>query len=282
MSKRRLTDLYKVGREFTLDDGSGEPITVWLEKLNTVDHAEAARRADARRSRALASCRNKDSDEYQAILAMVYDVGDVDALIEYLVREHRAKISPQREAKIAAEDEWKEDNYLQGLQDDWAGTDDTPGLNVRYIEDPEDLEAKRVFLELKRFADQVKEDIEDECESVRYHCGQMSREELEAEIAESLIKLQGSTVWVDEFYRCQILFGVREAEDHKKRYFENRAEVDLLASETFFALRKALEDLSVGVIEGKVSPAVPDSSASSEPSSVEETSTSSGLVAVSG
>ena len=53
MKRRRLGDLYVRGRELAPDDGSGEPVKIWVAKLNEVDREAALRRANATKARYL-------------------------------------------------------------------------------------------------------------------------------------------------------------------------------------------------------------------------------------
>ena len=277
LTKRRLTDLWVVGRELTLDDGQGEPVTVWIQKLNSAEMAEANRRCDAARARVLAT-RNTDSDEWAAIEGSVreYVEGDKQKAIDFLLIDERTKAQRVCEMKVASEEEWSKDNYLQGLFDSWRD-----GLEKRWLSNNEDAEASRVQEELTRFASLVSEVVEAEMDVLKDAWSQQSLGELMERMALKLLDMDANQAWMKEMWSCQIFFGVRDSDDKKARYFESREEVDTLAAAAYEALHQAYQNLEVDVVEGKGSPAPQDSSPSSEVRNEAEMVASSGPVAAS-
>jgi hypothetical protein len=275
--------LWVVGREITLDDGHG-PVTVWLQKLNPVEATTVARRSDAARARVMAVRFDEDSDEYQAIRASVLDYGDSkDELVNFLLMEDRGRLERVAEAKLASEDEWTKDNYLQGLRDTWNGVDEPGGDSIAglkdvYAKDPENVEAKHVFDELKRFSSAISVQVEDELVDLREQKTAAPIEAIRVDVIERLIKIESNQAWLDELRRCEIFFGTRRPDNHKERVFTNRDEVDSLSGLTYRRLREAYEGMEVDVAEGKDLPAPPASSASSEPQNEEATVVSSGPV----
>lgn len=273
--KRRLEDLYVLGKEETFDDGAGEPLTVWLQKLNPVDTSTGLRRASAARARVMVLRSDPTSDEYLAIWEEVIDIGAAISLVNYLMAEPEVRASERAEARLAFEEEWAKDEYLQGLKDLWADS-----LAAVYALTPEDPDARRVFAELQRFDDAASLAAQEELSLIREELETLSAEELKQRVLDKLIDFQGNSAWLDEFRRCELWLGVREADNHKKRYFESREEVDHLPAEVLVRLLQGFAALTVDVTQGKGSEETPSSSPSSDAPAKEETGVSSGLVAV--
>lgn len=276
MKKRRLEDLYIVGRETTVDDGNGA-VTVWLQKLNPMEHEKAVRRANAARVKVLAARRAPDSDDWQEMLADADEVGDRDALIQFVSAEELSKRRESAEAELSFADEWKKDDYLDGLRDLW--TDEENPMADQYAMDPNDEEARRVFLELKRFSDQVEEKVAPHVERLKRDFESVSDDDLRAKVADRMLEMKAGMEWLREFRACEVWFSTREPDDHKRLYFPDRSTVDQLADEVFTQLSEEYQKLVVAVDEGKASQQAPASSPSSAPPKKEEEAPS-GLVAV--
>lgn len=270
MKKRRLSDLYVVGKELQLDDGSGEePVVVFLRKLNPVEQETAVRNANAARARLLAISKSPESDEYQSLISQARDL-DRENQIDFLIGGPLQKVKAAAEAELAAEEEWSTDGYLQGLSDAWL-----EGLNEEYAVNQEHAEAAKVFAELQRFAKVVDEIVDEERERLVAGYEHMSEDEIVDLVAKELLTLSSDTHWVREFRKNELFFAVRE-QDKKTRYFQSREELDELSQETLFALSDAYRQLAVEPVEGKDSRRTGDSSPSSEPLDQEETIPSSG------
>jgi hypothetical protein len=263
---RSLADLFVRGVELTLDDGGGA-IQVWLQKLNPVERETVIRKADSARARSLAGQNDKESEIYLSA------IGDIDSLdretkITMLVESERSRVTPMVQEEISLQDQWANEDYLQGLRDSWADK-----LNKRFLEDPDDVEAQRVQKELQRYVDQVNEAIE---VKMADHRAQFSEAIPEKEIDNSVLKLtfklRGDMVWVNEYQRSEIWQAVRKCEaekteegwdhskcDHKEKALPTRDDVDALMEPTLARLSGALLELTVDPLEGKDSPVVPAS-----------------------
>lgn len=253
MKKRHLRDLYVRGTVHTIDDGDGEPESVFLKKLNLNENEEAVRLANAERSSYIAASRDPSSQKYKDVLAEVYET-DRDILVDYLIAEPLAKHRESVEAEISANPEWEKDNYLQGLHDAW-----NKGLRDKYHLDNEDEEASKVFAELRRFAEEVDTVIEGYSKSLKAEYDGMSDEELNPKATEQLLKNQADMAWVDCYRKAELLFAVRDVDDHKERLFESLADIDELETETFLNLLRAYREMNVEPQEGKDSPETPSS-----------------------
>lgn len=276
---RRLEDLYILGREVKLDDGGGEPVVVWLQKLNPMDQEKALRRANAARAQVLMARRNRSCEEWQEAYSDMEDLGSREALIEYIIADDLAKARESAEAELAFSEEWAKDDYLQGLQDAW--NDPEKPLSDEYAMDPEHPEAKRVFLEMKRFEEQVQAKIQPELDRLTKDYAALEDEDLHDRATDRMMEMKAGLAWLKEYRTCEIWLATRDPESHRQYYFGGREMVDVLAGEVFERLSSEYQKLIVGAAEGKDSRSTPSSSPPSEPTEKEETSQPSGLVVVS-
>jgi hypothetical protein len=274
-AKRRLEDLYVVGREVVVDDQRGDPVVVWLQKLNPVELNSVMRIANAARARVRSVRSDKNSDEYMSMWLDVLDWEQKEDLVEYLVAESLMRIQERHEAELAAEEEWSKDDYLQGLRDAWEG-----GLKDQHMYDPDDVEVRRVLSELQRFSQAAEERAADDVAAARAELAAQPMSDLQEQALDRVINYKSNAAWLDEFHRGELLYGVRQIDDHKAYYFTKRADLDLLTGEVLSTLYAAYSELSVDVTEGKDSEGTPTSSDSSEPPAEAETGVSSGLATV--
>lgn len=255
MKRRRLSDLYVKGRELAPTDGNGEPVKVWLNKLNEVDRESCLRRANAAKARYMIEADNESSDQFAAMYAEARDVRSRDELVAFLISEEAQTARRRIEAEIAGtEDKWSEDDYLQGLIDAWIGDDENPGLSATIVEDPDDPEAQRVSAELDKFEAQVRAELDVERNRLVKDWEDVEIDTLRRKAAHRLVELKAGEEFIREFRRQQIFYAVREPNDHRKRYFATVAEVDDLDDELRLFLIEHYENLVVAPDEGKDSP----------------------------
>jgi hypothetical protein len=76
----------------------------------------------------------------------------------------------------------------------------------------------------------------------------------------------------------EVFLGTRDSEDHSRRYFVTREEIDALSPIVLGRLQREFESMRVDVLEGKDLLETRTSSPSSEQPEGEETPDSSGLV----
>lgn len=270
---RRLDDLFITGRPFSLDDGSGEPVEVWLQKMNPLEADKALRKANAAKARVLMQRADESSDEW---LEMYADISGFDKnyLVEYLISDDLAEYRQSREAELAADEEWSKDNYLQGLRDAW---DDE--LKDR---PEEDEERQKCLAELRRFSEAIDPLIEDE--RTRLVADEMTKpdEQLRREAVDRFLDIRAGSVWMAEYNRWELAFGVRDPQNHGTYYFNGKNDepdmdrIRRLVPETFGPLHNAYQTLVVSPTEGKGSPAGTSSSPPSEPSAEAATEQPSG------
>lgn len=277
--RRRLADLYVRGTEVEFNDGEGEPVKIWIQKLNPIDREACLRRGNAAKARFMMEGDHEESELFHAAYSQIREMSsDRDGLIGIVVAEdvtaHRQKI----EAQLTMDDQtWGKDNYLQGLIDAWIGDDANPGLAKTRAEDPEDPEAKRVIEEIERFEAEIGERVSSYVDQVKKDWEGTDDETLWRKAAHRIVELQGSEVFNREFERQQIFYCVREAGDHRKRYFSQVSEVDDIDEDLVKTILKHYGVMAVEAAEGKGLRPSQASSNSSEPQPEEETESDSGL-----
>lgn len=264
MKRRRLSDLYVKGRELAPNDGDGEPVTVWMAKLNELDRESAIRRAHAVKARYMIDADDEDSETFAAAYAEVRDIEGRDELVTFVVADDITKARRRIEAEHALdEDTWGKEDYLQGLLDAWHGDDDNPGLNDVQEEDPDDPEVKRVWSELERFREAVNQDVKDETERIFRDWEGVDIDTVRRKAAHKLLELRGTEEFVREFRRQQLFYALRDPVNRRMRYFQTVTEVDDLDDGLRGYLLEQYESLTVDRVEGKDSPPPEDSSNSS-------------------
>lgn len=287
ITRRRLTDLWVVGRLVELDDGTtvkdevtGEmrpdPIIIWLQKLNAVETTDTTRRSDAQRARTLMVREDHDCDEWQAIQNAVFDfisTNGSEKVVDFLLLDERPKVQRNHESRIANEDEWSKDNYLMGLRDAWFG-----GLERRWLENNDDLEAARCKAALDRYSTEVSEAVENEMDVLRDNFRDRTPDMLDEAMCERLLEMEANQKWMRELWKSQLYYGARDPDQRRERVFASREEVDELTVVAFDFLRDAYQNLEVDVLEGKELEVPTPSSPSSDQPKEEEMVAASGLV----
>jgi hypothetical protein len=278
MKRRRLSDLYVVGTVVRCGDGTGEPIDVWVNKLNDIDRESAIRRANAAKARYLMEAADEDGELFQAAWGQVREFDDRDALVAVVIADDVVRYRRKVEAELGADEEtWGKDGYLQGLVDAWFGDGVNEGLVQTHISDPDDPEVKRVLDELNRFSDQVTDLVVRESASLEKDWEATTDDELWNKAAHRLLEQRGDEIFGKEFERQELFYAVREMDDHRKRYFSTIAEVDDLSEQVRSRLLRAYNELIVDSQETKDLPVARDSSSSSESPAAETTEDPSGL-----
>lgn len=278
MKRRRLGDLYVRGKEISINDGTGDAVRVWLQKLNGVDRDSCFRRGSAAKARFMLEADNEDSEVFQSMYAQVREMHDRDGLIAILIGEELTRYRQRIEAQLGHDEEtWGKDGYIEGLVDAWIGDDDNPGLAAAQAHDPEDPEAKRVLAEIKRFEAEVADAVEVESARLQKDWQDTPEEILWRKATHRILELRGHEIFNAEFERQQLFFCVREPDDKNKRYFKSVSEIDDLDEKVTDQLLRRYGTMVVDTIEGKDSRVTPASSNSPDPSSAEEAPSDSGL-----
>jgi hypothetical protein len=258
--RRRLTDLYSRGEVFPINDGSGEPIVLWIRKMTPADAEISYLKASAKRASFLAMGKeDPPSDAYVTLRAEVEDFSK-ENLIVWATATRMIKVEPQVEARISFKDEWEKERYLFSLQERSVDAD----FRRKVEENPEDEEVLRVTKELSRFQGQITKELAKERAKVEREMDDYTHEELCEMVLQSMLESQADQAWLNEFQKCQIWRCVFNNDNRSQRCFQTRDEVDDLQTETIAALAEVIERVHVPDAEGKDSQQTPDSSAVSE------------------
>lgn len=279
--RRRLTDLYSRGEYIELSDNSyvthpdgtktsTPPIVLWIRKMTPVDAETAYLKASARRATLIAGSKTDPPSDLYVSLKGEIDQFTKEDLVAWAVGTDLVSRRPVIEAKVASDEEWTDNRYLESLRE--RITDDDFGEK-----DAEDPEVVRIVAELARFQEAAEKAIEVERGRLTELYEQDTDVELRDRILKDMLQGQGDALWLHEFQSCQVWLCTYDGEDKKKRYFTNRSEVDELQAETAAAILEAVERLHVGDIEGKDSQQTADSSQQSESQEVPATDNSSSL-----
>lgn len=255
-SRRRLTDLYVLGKSLELNDDTGdEPIEVWISKINPLENREAGDKASAARAAFLSAKFAPDNDPDRIVyLDQLNDFRDRDQMVEFLAYPKIQESKQSHEAELASEDRWAKDNYYNSLVEAWNG-----GVAAKYEEDPKDPEAKKVFSELTKYANEVEKRVDSDKVDILSSYDIKTDEEIRREVIDRLIETDSDYAWLAELRKWQVYYAVREPEDHKRRYFFDKGEVDALDPQILGELVRAFVDLQVEATEGKGSEETPSS-----------------------
>lgn len=248
--RRRLSDLYVVGKPLVFDEDSDEPIEVWLSKLSPVQQRDAANNATGARARLLALKNNPESDPQQIAVfrEQLEDLGvrDRESMIEFMIVPKVQETRAAAAERIASEGKWGENDYLTSLQEAWNG-----GLDEKYAADENDEEAKAVYDALFEYTQEVEEAVEEEKENLCLEYEHLSDADLDRQVIERAIDAEADFAWVNEFSRWQIYYAVRLPEDHKSLYFIDREEVDELDAQVTERILQEYNQMTVEPSEGK-------------------------------
>lgn len=262
--RRRLTDLYVTGKLVEIDDGSGDdPIEVWISKISPIEQRDASDAATKARAKILALrnvSKRLGADEFSEQLAayseQLEDIGvtDRETRIAYLISPKLQEAFVSNQARIASEEEWSKNDYLESLQKLW-----NDEMKDKFEADEEDEEAKHVYDELMRFTKEVNDALGDDRDTLAMKYEHMSDDELVRLALDRTIEAEADFAWVNDFSRWQVFYATRDPENHHEHYFTDRLEVDSLDPKVLDQLLTEYQKLAVDSIEGKDSEATPNS-----------------------
>lgn len=245
----RLTSLYVVGKEveFDLDDGD-EPVKIWVQKLNPIQKEAVIRQANSKRQSVLALKKRPENDESVKpyIDEIINTFNERELMIEFLEAEDIQNAIAKIEEEVSHRSEWEEDGYLLGLQDAWEG-----GLKETWLVDKDDVEAVRVYEEVKRWADQVEEEMSHIRKQIHRDYDNVPDEELTRQLMMRAIEVQADIKWLEIYRRGEIQYAVREPSDHTTLVFDSYADIENLQPQVFDKIYEEYQKLIVSPVEGK-------------------------------
>lgn len=258
--RRRLADLYARGKDLDLAPEGQEPFMVWIRKMTPADAELAYLKAGARRASILALDREVPPSDLYLMLKSEVEQLSKENLVVWVAATEMSPKRPVLEAKIAGEKEWSEENYLTTLTERLLDED----FLKKAEEEPDNEELLRVNKELARFQEQVDKEIAEADRICKAAAETQDLEDLQKEVLKGMISAHADAAWLAEFQRCQIWRCTFEGDDHNKRLFTTRAEVDEEQVEVLERLQVTIDAVHVGDAEGKDSPPTQDSSSPSE------------------
>lgn len=246
-ARDRLLKLYIPGKEVTFEDENGE-FSVWLQKINTWQERDAVQKSKISRAPIMALKRDLDNPDryiYEDLLEK-WGYTSREIQIKFFIGPKLQEARDSAEARIAYEDEWKNDDYLNTLQEAWNG-----GLAERFTLDQDDVEAKRVFSELYRYTQQVDSAVEHEEKELIASYSDYSDEKVYEKAIDFLIEREADAVQIEEFRRWQMFYAARSIDDHDEMFFVERSDLDAIDPSVYERLVQEYIDMIFEGLEGK-------------------------------
>lgn len=246
--RRRLGDLYMVGKTLELNDNTGDdPIEVYLQKISPIEQRDAADYGTKARASIL-SMKNAPIDEKVLYEDQLGDMGleSREDFIDFLASSRIDELRLSAEQRIAAEDEWAKDDYLNSLQQAW-----NDSVRDTWIASDDDAEANRIYEELKRYTDEVDKDLEVDKQDIYSEFDIIESDELRTKVIDKIIEMEADFAWMNEFSFYQAFYATRVPDNHDERYFESIDEVKCLDTRILAEIIGAYREMTVEGVEGK-------------------------------
>lgn len=241
---RKLSDLFVVGKEVTVEDGQGEPLTVYLRKITPLEAEEMFRAANAAKARMLSSKTEPDSLLFQ-IISEKCEKATKDEIVEDLTLIETERKRLVIEAELQADERWSKDDYLQGIYDAWED-----GLKEQHFTEPTE-ESKRIWEEMQEFQAQLDKKLEREKQAIEKDLKSLSLQKLRDRYFDEQFDRQGDSAWVSEYRKQELYFATRDPDDHSVKAFESPLEINDSSPKLIQKLRDEYATLAVDALEGK-------------------------------
>jgi hypothetical protein len=272
---RRVTDLFVEGTEVYLgDDEAGQPVVIWVNKLNSFEVEEARRDGQARRGLRMVELGKEDNPERAGIVAEMA-LWDDDQLAKNYVGQKADEIDLEAYNDHYADPEQRElletITRMPQLLDEAGVAEDDPRRT-------ELMNAQAAWMQA--LADRTKKLRSRALEDARAE----EREALERAFIENWRQRETLDVFMAERRNTQLFYALRECKaqdvstgarpgkvwdhsacDHSQRLVEDRAEVRMLPDTIMARCIETLDEITVPQREAGNSDAPASSSASSEP-----------------
>ena len=251
--KKSIIDLNVLYKDLTIEDPDEPdvPFEYRVVKLNRPDHQLCVRKADAAQAAMTAKFRDENGEDFLAVVNQAADIDDPNVLVSYLIMDEFSKKQLSLQAKVADDDEWSNDSYLDGLREAW---DD--GLADRWVEDPDDPEAARVRGELERFAAQVQAVLDDELEVLKTDFADRPLHILQTEFARKMCRAVAADEWQRVYRLNRLFYSVRENVEgvglqRLPRAFGDVDEVAMVDDSVLKQMDDVYDSIEVPAVEGK-------------------------------
>lgn len=269
----RVTDLFENGRELVLQDDGGEPVVLWIAKLNTFQRGEAQRDGQAARARREAAL-TEDSDEIRAVLTRLSGMTR-DEVTTYLIESQRPEARLAARDDVLAEPEWYERRGL--LERAYSLQDANP---------PTEEEAAQLEQLEEEFGAAIGEATDKRLAEVRDELDELELEALNRRYIDVWRDNVGANALYQEFQRAELYYSIRDCSatrrpdgyyDHgsctHQRLLTSRAAVNELPQELLTRVQRVMQQMNMAPSDAGFSDAPESSSASSEQPSSAEVST---------
>lgn len=251
---RQVIDLYVVGTEVVLKDGS----PLWMQALNPFEHDTARNEAQIAKARITMALRDPASDETEKVRMFFYDLGLDEARAQIVDNKVAANL-PKILDKMRAEKDWAEKiNILERGEVDTA----------KPLEQAEiDLLAKLS----EEYTTEVAARLTSERGFIEDKYSDMSLDELFGEYLEWYLGRRGGEIMLAEYRLHQVMFGARycagayepgdqphtgtwdhsDCEGHTHRVFTDKNSVRTTPDELIELLSEAADRIEMSVREAK-------------------------------
>lgn len=271
--RKRLSALFERGDYVRFNqngvntgDETPDDIKVWVGPPSPLQREMAIREAQAVRSRAMLEARNEaQSSQYLNARAFLANL-DLDALVDYVIDLDDTDRYTKARREVLLEKEWEDFNALRDTmrQYEEAGSPEN------------DPEWQHFIARDTLFGDQVQEVFERLRDGDREGLLLQSRGNLEKKALEKRIDSSGGTVFMKTYEDWMLFYACRDDEDRSVLFFESVDDMKSMPEEVQEALSESLAQHINEAAEAKNLPRAASGSTPSLPSSVPETSESSG------
>lgn len=270
---RRIPDLYVVGTELVLQDGT----VMWLQILNPFERDEARHDAATARSRLVLALHEHGSDELTQVRSQFVEDGR-EAAIARIIEARSNEVYLKAATALRAEEGWREKLDILDRSD------------VLLARPPEDAERALLISISETYHNEITSRLEAEAAYQREHFEHISEAELWEEYLELYLSGRGTEVALAEYRLTEMWYAARccdgvmlpdgtwghgMCDGHQVRVYADKTEVRSLPEALQQLTMSALVSLEMTEVEAKNSARQGSSSASSPLPNVEAASTAS-------
>lgn len=267
-----LSDLLTTGKEVRFEastiDGDELEVLIWLRKPPAQLHEEAVAKARGAQARRKAVYRDKNSDEYIALMDDMEQFETKEDLLRELMRFEEGDLQSQAYNEVLYDEAFaprdEEGNLVWGPEGrEYIELMAAIAQRMYEIEEfneklgMEDREMRKTFEddeELQRlqgqresFEDAVAARYDDLYEAKKAELKGQRFEDMRQNLVKRMTDLDSSLAWHEVYRKWLLLFTCRMPDNHKERYFKSFEEIDLLPPFVLQTLVEEMEDLTQGV-----------------------------------
>lgn len=266
----RLQDLFKTGKEVTLDfevDDESFEVKMWMRKPLPAQAEEALTRSRGQQVRRKRLYQDKDSDEYLTLVGDVETIETRDEVIDRILMFDHAKLrqTAYNEVLYNPENSPHDEEgklifgeagqyYLELL--DGIGNrmdeirifnegleEEDEGLSILF-EDDEELRKLREKEDI--FENAVTDRVEDLTTGKKAEFKGVKLALLHQELTKRLIEGDSNMHWYAEYQKWMLYHSCRVLDDHKKSYFRSPEELAALPGSVLMRLQTELDEFESG------------------------------------